>query len=301
MLELSLEALKCHEIKYPARVSEVSYYGSYPDYEVFFTLFFLFCSFYFCAFFLICCFSVLSSSRRRWTLRRAASHSHSVRIDWPNFLEKVFLFHFVSDSLCLSFFSEEISDRVRSVSVAPASNEICGKSRLKRCALHSAQPYRQTRTSILDYSAELWDIFSDASFTSSANLFTVITFYNICTWLRLGKGGYGKFSFCLFWYNYCSYAEGTKCLQQKLFSCLLIHLFWPILCCCSLMMLLTNHNTSSRCFRILQKTYKNTLVWVIFCVWYVFPQKSSWKILKTMSPPAIKKSRKKSSKKRQVK
>lgn len=78
--------------------------GLHLDYEVFVTIFSLFALF---AFFLICCFSVLCSSRRRWTLPRVLSPFTFCQ-DTPNKLCR--------KGLSLAFFfqiplSSEISDR----------------------------------------------------------------------------------------------------------------------------------------------------------------------------------------------
>ena len=169
-LELGHGALKCHEIKYPAGVSEVSSYVSYQDYEVFFTLFFLFCSFYF---FPNLCFSVLSPSRQSWTL--AVSHSHSVRIDWPNFLEKVFHFHCVFCLRLLPLFSAEISDKAQSLSVPAAPNV--------HVAVEHSNPLLQISPTITpDKNADIGRFRLRSVMQWWSNVVTVLAFYNICTW-----------------------------------------------------------------------------------------------------------------------
>lgn len=124
----------------------MSYCVPFLEYEVFFLVFFLFCSFYFCTFFLICCFSVLSSSRRSWTLPRAVSHSHSVRTDWPNFLEKVFSFvlSFVSNSL--SFLCRNIWQTSVSVAASPNENRSAEDSRVAICPNPIGRQQRRYRT-----------------------------------------------------------------------------------------------------------------------------------------------------------
>ena len=98
--------------------------GSLPSWTLRSSLLSFFPLLLFCTFSLICCFSVLSSSRRRWTLPR---FTFSFCQDGPTKLSRKGLslsFRLLSLTLApsLSLFSAVLSDRVRSVSGEAAPN-----------------------------------------------------------------------------------------------------------------------------------------------------------------------------------